>query len=244
MSSASLSASQRTQLARWREEASAENHLLGADRLRQIEHEISGWAPIRELSERSNFFERFSLLRAGGDRTSATTWRGLCHWLGLRHGSVQGLLFTPARLSILQRRADWIDDYPGHLDMTFAGHMGESGYEEAVASEARGETGLRLLAGSPHVLFVTDLEPICSYDYTEPARVDEEFYNVEVRYVFAIRISSEAVGTMRPLDREVSSFLLAPIDETRKLLQRDDVASALEVSGPMALAHASERWQW
>ena len=48
----------------------------------------------------------------------------------------------------------------------------------------------------------------------------------------------------KPLDGEVGSFVIASLEETWELLQSADVASALRVSGPIALYHAMKNWGW
>jgi 8-oxo-dGTP pyrophosphatase MutT (NUDIX family) len=197
---------------------------------------------MRQCSE--VFFEASTLYDAAGQPTSVEAWRGVCHWLGLRHGSVQGLFFSPSRMAVLQRRADFVDDSPGFLDMTVAGHQGRRSVCEAIAAETHEETGIDLKRGSAHVAHSSDLEPILSYDFVQPPRPQDDFYNVEVRHVFAIRLSNAGMGALRPLDGEVSAFVLAPIAEARRMLVRGDVASALRISGPLALDHAAKKWHW
>lgn len=245
-----LISKQHQQISAWRKEAMAADHVLSSERLRQIEEEIQQWDSIKELAPNAKFFERFDLYDAEAHKTGAQTWRGLAHWLWLRHGSVHGLLFTPSNLVILQRRAVSVEDSPGFVDMTFAGHMGTSRLQaatrlddhQALESEAMGEVGIDLLPGSEHVAEIADLKPICHYNYIEPPRPQEEFYNVEIRYVFAIRVTSAAMGAVRPLDREVGSFLLTSLAEAWTLLREPNVASALRVSGPLALYHAMKTW--
>ncbi len=245
-----LSSEQRQRLGAWRKEAMAADHVLSPERLREIEEEIQQWAYIKALAPNAKFFERFDLYNAEAHKTNAQTWRGLAHWLWLRHGSVHGMLFTPSNMVILQRRAVSVEDSPGFVDMTFAGHMGTFGLRaatrldgcQALESEAMGEVGVDLLPGSEHVENAADLEPICHYNYIEPPRPKEEFYNAETRYVFAIRVTSAAMGAVRPLDREVGSFLLTSLEEAWALLREPDVASALRVSGPLALYHAMKTW--
>ena len=241
---------QRRQLSGWRKEALAADHALSPQRLRQIEDEMQEWDYIKELAQNAKFFERFDLYDAEAHKTGAQTWRGLAHWLWLRHGSVHGMLFTPSNMVILQRRAVSVEDSPGFIDMTFAGHMGTSRLQaatrydgrQALESEAMDEVGVDLLPGSDHVENAADLEPICHYNYVEPPRPQEEFYNVEIRYVFAIRVTSAALGAVRPLDREVGSFLLTSLEEAWTLLREPNIASALRVSGPLALYHAMKAW--
>lgn len=239
-----LIAAEREQVRVWRNEVAANDHLLEIRRIREIESEIERWPRFENLGKRPEFFEPLSLYDADGRRTGAKSWRGLCHWLGLRHASVHGLFFSPSRMVIFQRRSDTVLDSPGFLDMTFAGHMGCSEVSEALVTEAHGETGIDLGEGSPHIAFSSDLYPIASYDYVEPPRLDNEFYNVERRYVFAIRLNDRAMGAIHPLDREVSAFLLISLEEAGAWLDRDDVASALRVSGPLALDHAADEWHW
>ncbi len=101
-----------------------------------------------------------------------------------------------------------------------------------------------LSIGSPHVAHAQDLDPIAEYDYIEPARPNEEFYNAERRYVYAIPVTPAAMGVLKPLDREVGSFVLAPAQEAWSLLRTPETASALRVSGPVALYHAMRNWGW
>lgn len=237
-----LTAAQRGLLAAWREEAAASDHMLARERAAEIQQEVEGWPCVRQSPEL--FFEAFTLYDATGRPTSAEAWRGVCHWLGLRHGSVQGLFFSPSRMVVLQRRADFVEDSPGFLDMTVAGHQGRQDVHAAMAAETHEETGIDLGHGSAHLASASDLEPIRSYDFFQPPRPEEDFFNVEIRHVFAIRLSNEGMGALRPLDGEVSAFVLAPIAEVRRMLARDDVASALRVSGPLALDHAASHWGW
>ncbi len=241
---------QESQLRDWRREVVASNHLLAGDRMQQIESEVGEWSQIQALDKNSKFFESFELLTDAGKETGVRTWRGLCHWLWLRHGCVHGLFFSPANMVILQRRAATVEDSPGFLDASFAGHMGSlrltagvgSSDRQALEAEAWEEAGIDLMPGSKHVVDEEDLKPICRYNYVEAPRPNDQFYNIEVRYVFAVRISESAVGNIQPLDREVGSFLLASIDEAWALLRRGDIASALRQSGPLALYHAMKAW--
>jgi isopentenyldiphosphate isomerase len=245
-----LSGDQHQRLGAWRKEVMAADHVLSPERLLQIEEEMQQWDYTKELAPDAKFFERFDLYDAEAHKTGAQTWRGLAHWLWLRHGCVHGMLFTPSNMVILQRRALSVEDSPGFIEMTFAGHMGTSRLRaatrldgrQALESEAMGEAGVDLLPGSEHVEDAVDLEPICHYNYVEPPRPKEEFYNVEIRYVFAIRITSAAMGALRPLDDEAGSFLLTSLDEAWTLLREPNVASALRVSGPLALYHAMKTW--
>ncbi len=247
-----LTQEQRQQLRDWRRQALALDHTLSCETIHDIETEVSQWSYVQGLKDHSNFFEPFDLYDATGARNGAKTWRGIAHWLWLRHGCVHGMLLTPSKLVILQRRAMSVTDSPGFLDMTFAGHMGTSALKattasegpQALESEAAGEVGVNLLPGSDHIVDAADLEPICQYSFIEPPRPAEDFYNIEIRYVFVIRISSKAMGEMKPIDGEVGSFVIALLEETWALLQSADIASALRVSGPMALYHTMRNWGW
>lgn len=239
-----LTIEQRVRLRELRKEVMANDHVLSDDRISSIEKEVQQWACVQDLKKDSKFFEQFDLYDAQGQRTGVQTWRGLCHWLWLRHGCVHGMLFTPTKMVILQRRAASVADSPGRLDMAFAGHTGSHEWNTAMELEAKEEVGVELSFDSGHVANLDDLQPVCHYNYVEPPRPDEDFYNVEIRYVFAIRVNSTALGAMQPLDREVGSFLLAPLEEVWTLLRAQEVASALRVSGPIALYHAMKKWDW
>lgn len=239
-----LTVEQKAQLRELRKEVIANNHVLSADRISSIEKEVQRWACVQDLKKDSKFFEQFDLYDTQGQRTSVQTWRGLCHWLWLRHGCVHGMLFTPSKMVVLQRRAVSVADSPGYLDMTFAGHMGSHEWKTAMELEAKEEVGVDLFPTSGHVANSDDLQPIYHYNYVEPPRPNEDFYNVEIRYVFAIRVNSTALGIMQPLDQEVGSFLLATLEEAWTLLRAQDVASALRVSGPITLYHAMRKWDW
>jgi hypothetical protein len=239
-----LTPQQRDRLAAIRKEALANDHVLARERVTAIEAEIRQWPCVAHLPQDAKFFETFDLFDASGRKLVVQTWRGLCHWLWLRHGCVHGMLFTPAAMVVVQRRASSVADSPGYLDMTFAGHIGTQEVFDAAQSEAKQEVNVDISAGSGHVADVQDLKPIAEYDYVEPARPNEEFYNAERRYVYTIRVTAAAMGVLKPLDLEVGSFLLAPADEAWALLRAQDVASALRVSGPVALYHATRNWGW
>lgn len=122
---AALTDDQKKRLGDWRREVLASDHLLSADRLRSIEKEVQNWSFLKELNEekKNKFYEPFVLYDAKGSRRDdLQTWRGLCHWLWLRHACVHGLFFTPSRMVMLQRRSMSVYDSPGYIDMTFAGH--------------------------------------------------------------------------------------------------------------------------
>ncbi len=247
-----LSIENKRRLAEWRKEAIANDHILDVARLRQIEGEIHHWACVRALQDGAKFFEEFDLFDSAAKRSGAQTWRGLAHWLWLRHGSVHGMLFMPNGMVILQRRAATVEDSPGFFDSSFAGHMGafqlraknRTEGPQAVESEAMGEAGIDLLPGSEHVGNPADLMPICQYDYVEPPRPGEEFYNAEIRYVFAIRLTEKAVRDIRPLDHEVDCFIAVSIEEALEISRGPNAASALMVSGPLTLNHARRTWQF
>ncbi len=241
-----LSIEHRKHLAEWRKETINGGHILSAARLRQIENEVCDWACVRALEKDAKFFERFNLFDARAQRTGAQTWRGLAHWLWLRHGSVHGMLFTPAGMVILQRRAETVEDSPGFFDTGFAGHMGvfemraasRAEGPQAVESEAMGEAGIDLLPGSQHIENPADLAPICQYDYVEPPRREDEFYNAEIRYVFTIRLSEKGMQDLRPVDGEVDGFIVVSVEEALKISRGPKAASALMISGPLAINHA------
>ncbi len=245
-----LSLTERMKLEAWRREAKAADHLLDSDRLGHIEEQVSQWPAVRELDADAKFFEVFELFDSEAQEVGVQVWRGLAHWLWLRHGSVHGFFFTPEGEVILQLRAMTVHDSPGSIDASFAGHMGTSRLRarsrsdgpQALESEALGEASIDLLPGSEHVVDFTDLEPIARYDYVEPPRPKDEFYNAEIRHLFAIRLTDQALEEMWPLDREVESFLVLSLGEARELARSPRAASALRVSGPLAFDHASKAW--
>ena len=241
-----LTPKQRSRLAEVRRETLDHNHTLSNEKLRYIEEEFDKWPCLQNQAPKAKekFREVFDLYDSNGDKTGDQTWRGLCHWLWLRHGCVHGMLFTPTSMAIIQRRATSVGDSPGFLDMTFAGHIGQQSVRDAAKSEAKQEVNVDLSEASDHVANVEDLEPICSYDYIEPPRPNEEFYNAERRYVFAIRITNDAMGAIKPLDGEVGSFVLTLPEEAWMTFRVREVASALRVSGPLALYHATRYWDW
>ena len=239
-----LSPQQKARLSELRKHVLANDHTPTADWVGVIENEVRHWSCVQALPQGAKFFEEFDLYDRQGRTTGVRTWRGICHWLWLRHGCVHGMLFTPTRMAIIQRRAASVGDSPGYLDMTFAGHMGTNDVLEAAKSEAKEEANVDISEGSAHVANTEDLEPIHHYDYIEPPRPNEEFYNAESRHVFAIRLTVAAMGVVRPLDREVGSFVLAPLDEAWSFFRAQDIASALRVSGPSALYHALRAWAW
>jgi hypothetical protein len=242
--SVQLSSIQRERLGAWRDEVANNDYVLMQSRIDAIQAELQEWLIVAEKDPADKFFEVFRLIDADGNLMDTTVWRGVCHWLNLRHGCVHGLLFTPARLAVLQQRSASVRDSPNRLDMTFSGHMGTQGVMDAVRAEAQEEGGLILDAESGHVADPDDLGCIHSYDYVEPPRPADEFYNVERRFVFAIRLTDQGLGSLSPVDGEVSSFSEMPIDEVWRQIEGGDVASALLVSGPMALHHAAESWKW
>ncbi len=245
-----LSRTERKQLEDWRREATAADHLLDADRIRHIEEMVSQWPVVRELAADAKFFEVFELFDSEAHEVGVQAWRGLAHWLWLRHGAVHGFFFTPDGVVILQLRAMTVHDSPGFIDASFAGHIGKSRLRarsrsegpQALESEALGEANIDLLPGSEHVVDLTDLKPIARYDYVEPPRPEEEFYNAEIRHLFAIRLTDQALDEMRPRDREVESFLVLSLGEARELARSPRAASALRVSGPLAFDHAFKAW--
>jgi 8-oxo-dGTP pyrophosphatase MutT (NUDIX family) len=241
-----LTSKQRSRLAEVRLEVLNNNHILSNERLRSIEDEFEKWSCLQNQNskERKKFREVFDLYDLDGRRTGNHTWRGLCHWPWLRHGCVHGLLFTPTSMVIIQRRASSVGDSPGFLDMTFAGHMGQQSVYAAAMSEAKEEVNVDLSDTSDNVANRKDLEPIRSYDYIEPPRPNEEFYNAESRHVFAIRVTTKAMGAIKPLDGEVGSFVLASAEEAWMTFRSQAVASALRVSGPLAMYHALRHWGW
>jgi len=239
-----LTEAQLDQIRKWRREAIDNGHLLDDARLRDIEKEVESWGIIPPLGT-SSFRELFALCRSNGAPTGVETWRGLCHWLWLRHRCVHCLCFTPAKLAVMQRRAGWVEDSPGYLDMTTAGHVGAKTPEEALRDEGFGEAGLRLEPGSPHVAVAAeDLKPIRVYNYVEPPRPRKPFYNAEVRYVYAVRLTPQGMGDLQPKDKEVEAFILAQLADAYDMLRGKKVASALRISGPHALYHAVTQWGW
>jgi isopentenyldiphosphate isomerase len=237
-----LSDAQRAELQTWRKEAVNCGHVFGADRIRSIEEQLRQWEYVNALPKNSKFFEPFELVGEAGERIGAKAWRGLCHWLWLRHECAHALFFTPANLVLFQRRAASVADSPGYLDMTVAGHVGVSDVQTALQSEAKQEACIDLSGGSDHVADSEDLQPVRSYQHIDMPRADDEFYNIECRYVFAIRLTSTALAELRPLDKEVSCFLMSPLEDACRLMQGPDVASALRFSGPLALYHAMTKW--
>jgi isopentenyldiphosphate isomerase len=242
---------ERVRLREWRAEVISQDHVLNSDRMRAIEEEVVAFPYMSALTPDAKFFESFDVLTSNGEKTGTRTWRGLAHWLWLRHGCVHGMLFS-GRTVILQRRAASVEDSPGLLDMSFAGHMGVAELRAAVGSkdrqalesEAWEEAGVDLFQGSRHIIDAADLNPICNYNYVEPPRPADEFYNCEIRYVFAIRLSPVALRALEARDGEVESFLLMQVRDVRDAIRDDTVASALRVSGPLALDHAVKTWEW
>lgn len=135
-------------------------------------------------------------------------------WLCSRHA------LHPTRMAILERCAASVADSPNFLDMTFAGRMGMNDQRSAAMAEAKEEVNIEL------------------------PRPGETFFNAESRHVFAIRFSERGVGVLKPLDREVGSLVLAPLDEAWALFRAHDIASALRVTGPHALYHTLRGWGW
>lgn len=245
-----LTADQRDSLAAWRREVLRGHHLLDQQRLVLIEDEIRQWPQVQELDSNSNFFELLAVCDARGVRTGARAWRGICHWLWLRHECVDGMLFTPSELAVVQKRAAWVSDSPGALEMSFAGHVGTAKIRaatradgpQALESEAAGEAGVDLFSDSQQIRYPSDLEPIAEYAQIDPPRPRSEFYNAEYRRVFAVRLSEQGVAAIYPRDREVACFLLLPFEEAWSVLQTEQVSSSLRVSGPIALYHAMREW--
>ena len=154
-----LTDQQRELLREWRQKAINTGHVLPAHEIHKIEEEIRQWDCVRSLDPESKYFEAFNLCTEEGESTGVKAWRGLCHWLWLRHGCVHGMLFTPKKLAIFQRRSESVEDCPGFLDMTFAGHMGTDDLDTAMQSEALGEVGLKLSPNEDHIVNPEDLLP-------------------------------------------------------------------------------------
>ena len=234
--------SQRGRLRILRDEVAENDYVLTQPRIDVIQDELRQWPVIGEKDPSDKFFELFRLFEPDANTMDVTAWRGVCHWISLRHGCVHGLTFAPTGLAVLQQRAASVQDSPGCLDMTFSGHMGTRGVIDAARAEALEESGLVLNAQSGHMVDPGDLKHIDSYDYVEPPRPAEEFYNVERRFVFAIRITDKALESLSALDGEVAMFRQTTIDAVWGLLRGRDAASALRMSGPVALRYAAESW--
>jgi hypothetical protein len=89
-----------------------------------------------------------------------------------------------------------------------------------------------------------DLTAIRIYNYVEPPRPRKPFYNAEVRYVYAIRLTPQGTGDLEPKDKEVEAFIFAQLADAYDMLREEKVASALSISGPYALYHAVTQWGW
>ncbi len=239
----SLDQSQRNRLDELRRNVISNDHVLKGEEIVDIQEEVKSWPVISELPPEDKFFEMLDLYGADGSKINVQTWRGLCHWLWLRHACVHGMLFTQGKLVVLQQRSEYVSDSPGYLDISFAGHAGTQGPRKAVQSEAYEEVNVDL-SDKKNLIDKNDLSPVKWYNYLEPPRPNDVFYNAETRFVFAIRITGDAVGGIFPRDREAGSILMATMYETWNLLRRSKVASALMFSGPETLYYAMKEWDW
>ncbi|MBN2001533.1 hypothetical protein JW935_28585 [candidate division KSB1 bacterium] len=239
----SLTQKQRDRLAVLRRHVIKNDHVLKGEEIADIQEEVTSWPVVGDLPPDHDFFEKLDLYESDGSKNGTQCLRGLCHWLWLRHACVHGMLFTPGRLVVLQQRSEIVSDSPGYLDISFAGHTGTKNPQQAARSEAYEEVNVDL-EDANNLISEGDLTPLKIYNYIEPPRSDEEFYNVEIRFVFAVRISGLAVGGMFPRDREAGSILMATMSETWNLLRTHKIASALRFSGPEALYFAMKEWDW
>ena len=96
-----LTTKQKKQLKEWRKEVIDRDHILDSKHIIQIENEVKQWSYVRQLPKDTNYFEAFHLYDSVANKVNTQTWRGLAHWLWLRHGSVHGMLFTPNNKPLL-----------------------------------------------------------------------------------------------------------------------------------------------
>ena len=200
---------------------------------------------MQEIPKGSAVFESLDVYTEDGRKTQANAWRGTCHLLWIRHVTVHGVLAVAgSRTVLLQRRASDVADSPGYIDVSFAGHACGLSIAEAARKEAKEETGVELTSDSAHVANQSELSPIVAYNYVEPPRLDQHFFNCEYRSVLAIRLTATGLNAVHPVDGEVESFLRLPFGRAWAMCAAPDAANALRVSGPIVFYHLVKDWGW
>lgn len=180
--------------------------------------DISDWCdrlqPAREALLPAESEEMLRVLTREGNLTEVLAPRWLHHLLGLPHACAHGLLdyHHPklGKVYLIQVRHWTKSDSPGHLDISFAGHLkGLQSVEKASEEEMFEEIGLTEEA------LENGLELYNRYFYEEPE--GRNFWNCEWVTLYRGTVKAGALDAINFEDGEVAGLFLCPDAEMAQL---------------------------
>ncbi|RAV28369.1 NUDIX hydrolase [Sinomicrobium soli] len=153
--------------------------------------------------------EYVDILDRQGRYTGKVLLKSEAHAKGLFHPTIHVWLYTPDGKILLQKRAKTKLTFPGHWDVSVAGHMGAGERpEETAVRETEEELGIRISAARLHKAGV-----FSSVKKHSPELIDCEFH-----HVFACLLTSRTED-LRLQETEVEEVRLFGIDDVLRHLR-------------------------
>lgn len=158
--------------------------------------------------------EFFDILDENGNKTGQTKARSLVHKDGDWHAAVHIWIVNEKGEILLQKRAPQKDRHPNMWGVSSVGGHLSAGDEilDAAVREVKEEVGLKI---KPE-----DLKKIGICKFAAPED-GTGFNNKEFRHIFFLKIDKKVEDLVMQED-EVSELKFVPIEEFKKLLEKND----------------------
>lgn len=170
-------------------------------------------------------------------------YRGICHRLGFWHKAVHVLFINDKGEILLQKRNEkpYVDSYPGCLDVSVGGHVGQrKDLKQAAIKEIKEETRLEIDANV--LKEITTYRRITPFNPDDPLYRNREIITLHKYHVNDTgkkRLEGTFSGKIGP-DKAVTDIRWCTVDDVIKELHIGKVADGLVGSFTEYLRHGND----